>query len=222
MQEKNSELRAVRNDYLSSLKKMEALQNELQQKNRDIASKDLLIRSKSDQIKNVRDKMDALEVDLGIERHRTSSANEELRATVEQLEGTCLDLEESKEEVNRLEQTVEKLRRQIEKDSDSAKSDKATLEEVCHIEVSQRKEKLQEQTREIEGLKSELKSIQETLDEFMHGQSTSHLGTKSGEPNISQLVVRNRRKKQDSKSIKQLLRYLINRDSSSSDSEVNK
>ena len=181
---------------MSSLRKVAALQSELEQRNRDIASKNRELREKSERIQNLRDKMDSLEVDLGIERHRTSAANEELQSKVQELDDIVQELEENKEQIVDFETQIEKLK-------ESTKLDQETLEKVCLEEISQRDEKLQEQSREIESLKKELKKV-------IHQPSA-----KSAKSTQLPLDM-------DRKILRRLLRDLINHDSSSSDSEVYK
>ena len=101
---------------MSLLKKVETLQTEIAQNRQDLASKHRELRKKSDQILNLRDKMDILEVDLSIESVRSSS------------------FEESKRE---LEIVVGELNEQIQDLKESTKLDQETLE-ICREEISQR------------------------------------------------------------------------------------
>lgn len=188
---------------MSSLKKVAALQSEVEQRDREIASKNQELREKSERIQNLRDKMDSLEVDLGIERHRTSAANEELQSKAQELDEIVQELGESKEQIVGLKTQIEKLK-------ESTKLDQKTLEKVCSEEISQRDEKLQEQSREIESLKKELKKV-------IHQPSA-----KSAKSMQLLLDMDRKSKKEGARRLKSLLRDLINHDSSSSDSEVNK
>ena len=195
-------LRKVHSEYLSSLRKVSTLQSELEQRNRDIASKNRDIREKSEQNKNLRDKMDALEVDLGIERHRTSTVSEELQSKTQNLDQALQELGESRVQIAELETQMEEL-------EESTKLDQETLECVCLEEISQRDEKLQEQSREIESLKKRV----EAFNKDIHRP-----GIKSANSKQLPLVVDKRRKKEGSHGlIKRLLRDHV---SSSSDSEV--
>ena len=153
--------------------------------------------------------MDALEVDLGIERHRTSAANEELQSKVQELDEILQELEENKEQLVELETQIEELK-------ESTELDQETLEKVCLEEISQRDEKLQEQSREIESLKKELKKKTEAFGKVIHQP-----GAESAKSMQMPLDMDRKSKKEGSRHLRRLLRDLLNHESSSSDSEVN-
>ena len=209
---------------MSLLKKVEALHSELEQKNQEIALKNGELREKSERISNLRDKMDSLEVDLGIQRHSTSSANEDLICKTEELEEKLEELEISRDQIAELEELINELK-------ESTELDQETLQKVYCEEISQRDVKLQEQGREIESLKKELA---EKTDMIKSGL-TQRLDAKNRESSKfkwSPVVVGEKSRKRDLKKIRKLKKKLkrkdkllkdwISRDSTNSDTEVRK
>ena len=232
LQIKNGELIEVRTRNLSLQRKVETLQTILEQNCQDMASRDREIREKSDRIKNLRDKMDALEVEFSLERVRTSASFEE---KVKELEEAIQELQESKDQIDELETQVCELEEQIEYLQKS-------LEKVYFEEISQGDEKIKEQSREIEDLKKSNKLNQESLDvcreeislrdEKLKEQSSEieslkrqlkkmtkpprRSDTKSSRPKQSPLIRRGKHKTEDIIHHRQL-----DMDSLRSDSEVN-
>lgn len=197
LQDKNIQLKKVHSNHLFMIKRVEALQEELAQKNRDIDSKNREVRSKSERIQNLIKKMDALEVELGTEQHRSSSLNEELQSKIEELEETRQSLEGTSDNVSRLERQVELI-----------ESDQKSLEEARRLDVSHRDDKLQELSKEIKSLKKALREKTESLENL-----TERLGAKSDErKNISE--------RSKGRHLAKILRDLIMREDSNSDSEV--
>ena len=101
--------------------------------------------------------MDVLEVELSLERIRASSSDER----VTELEEKIQELEESKDN---LEALVDELEQQIEELKESTELDLKTLEEVCCEEITQRDEKIEEQSIKIEELKKSNRLDQENLE----------------------------------------------------------
>lgn len=147
LQEKINELRNLHSQNLSMLKKTEAIQSELEQKNQELALKNGAIHDKTQQIRNLRDKMDALEVDLSLERHRSSSANDELRRKEEELQEKVQELQQSQDQAATLEESLDTLKAITEALIESS--------DLAQEAIKKKDETIFERDREIESLMRE-------------------------------------------------------------------
>ena len=196
LQTKNAHLRRVLDENSSYLRRIATLQEELELKRQDIASKDREIRETSDELKNTQDKMDALEVDLGLERVKR----------MKELEETVQELEESKVQRGELEEQLNTLRMSMTLDQ--------RTQERSHREIVLHKdETIQDQNREIESLKRQLKRQVKNLTKPLRSD------TKGKRPKQSPLIIESSSEEESSREA--ICQLDLDRSSGDSDREVN-